>query len=50
MHYLELCKLLKMLILVNTIIKGKVYVLMEVNNLLTYEKKAILMILHWPET
>ena len=36
----------KILILVNIITKDMVYVLMKVNNLLTYEKKAILMILH----
>ena len=40
MLYLELCKLLKMLILVNIIKKDMVYVLMKVNNLLTYEKKG----------
>ena len=40
----------KILILVNIITKDMVYVLMKVNNLLTYEKKAILMILHWLET
>ena len=34
MLYLELCKLLKMLILVNIIIKDMVYVLMKVDNLL----------------
>ena len=50
MLYLELCKLLKMLILVNIIIKDMVYVLMKVKNLLTYEKEAIFMILHWLET
>ena len=50
MLYFELCKLLNMLILVNMIIKDMVYVLMKVNNLLTYGKKAILMILHWLET
>ena len=49
MLYLELCKLLKMLILVNIIIKDIVYVLMEEKNLLTYEKEAILMILQWLE-
>ena len=49
MFYLELCKLLKMLILVNMIIKDMVYVLMKVNNLLMYEKNEILMILHWLE-
>ena len=48
--YLELCKLLKMLILQNMTIKDMVYVLMKMNNLLTYEKKAILIILHWLET
>ena len=31
-------------------IKDMVYVLMKVSNLLTYEKKAILIILHWLET
>ena len=35
MPYLELCKLLKMLILANIIIKDMVYVLMKVKNLLT---------------
>ena len=50
MLYLELCKLLKMLILANIIIKDMVYVLMKVNNLLTYEKEAILMKLQWLET
>ena len=50
MLYLEPCKLLKMLILQNMTIKDMVYVLMKVNNLLTYEKKAILIILHWLET
>ena len=50
MLYLELCKLLKMLILANIIIKDMVYVLMKVKNLLTYEKEAILVILHWVET
>ena len=50
MLYLELCKLLKMLILINVIIKAMVYVLIKVNNLLTYEKEAILMILHRLET
>ena len=49
MLYLELCKLLKMLILINIIIKDMVYVLMKVKNLLTYEKEAILMILQWLE-
>ena len=49
-YKLELCKLLKMLILQNMTIKDMVYVLMKVNNLLTYEKKAILIILHWLET
>ena len=39
-------KLLKMLILINIIIKDMIYVLMKVKNLLTYEKEAILMILH----
>ena len=39
MLYLELCKLLKMLILANIIIKDMVYVLMKVKNLLTYEKE-----------
>ena len=50
MLYLELCKLLKMLILVNIIIKDMVYVLMKVKNLPKYEKEAILMILHWIDT
>ena len=50
MIYLELCKLLKMLILANIIKKDMVYILMKVKNLLTYEKKAILMILNWVET
>ena len=50
MLYLELCKLLKMLMLVNIIIKDMVYVLMKMNNLLTYEKKEILMIQNWLET
>ena len=50
MLYLELCKLLKMLLLINIIIKDMVYVLMEEKNLLTYEKEAILMILQWLET
>ena len=50
MPYLELCKLLKMLILVNIIIKDMVYVLINIKNLLMYEKEAILMILHWLET
>ena len=50
MLYLELSKLLKMLILANIIIKDMVYVLMKVKNLLTYEKEAILIILHWVET
>ena len=45
--YLELWKLLKLLILVNIIIKDMVYVLIEEKNLLTYEKEAILMILQW---
>ena len=39
-------KLLKMMILINIIIKDMIYVLMKVKNLLTYEKEAILMILH----
>ena len=43
-------KLLKMLIVVNIIIKDMVYVLMEEKNLLKYEKEAILMILQWLET
>ena len=50
MLYLELCKLLKMLILTNKKIKDMVYVLMEEKNLLTYEKEAILMILQRLET
>ena len=50
MLYLEPCKLLKMLILVNIIIKDMVYVLMKVKNLLMYQKEAILMILQWLET
>ena len=50
MLYLELFKLLKMLILVNIIVKDMVYVLVKVKNLLTYEKDAILMILQWLET
>ena len=50
MLYLELCKLLKMLVLVNIIMKDMVYVLMKVKNLLTYEKEAILTILHRLET
>ena len=40
MLYLELCKSLKMLIVVNIIIKDMVYVLMKMKNLLTYEKEA----------
>ena len=50
MLYLELCKLLKMLILLNIIIKDMVYVLMKVKNLLTYEKEVILVILQLVET
>ena len=51
MLYLELCKLLKMLLIIQKIIiKDMVYVLMKVKNLLTYEREAILMILHWLET
>ena len=50
MLYLELCKLLKMLILANIIIRDMAYVLMKMNNLLTYEKEAILMILQLVET
>ena len=47
---LELCKSLKMLIVVNIIIKDMVYVLMKMKNLLTYEKEASLVILQWLET
>ena len=43
-------QILKMLILANIIIKDMVYVLMKVKNSLTYEKEAILIILHWVET
>ena len=50
MLYLELCKLLKILILINIILKDMVYVLMEEKNLCTYEKEAILMTLQWLET
>ena len=50
MLYLELCKSLKMLIVVNIIIKDMVYVLMKMKNLLTYEKEASLVILQWLET
>ena len=49
MPYFELCKLLKILILANIIIKDMVYVLMKVKNLLTYEKEAILLILQMVE-
>ena len=49
MPYLELCKLIKMLILSNIIIKDMVYVLMKVKNLLTYEKEVILVILQMVE-
>ena len=49
MPYLELRKLLKMLILANIIVKDMVYVLMKVKNLLTYEKEVILVILQMVE-
>ena len=50
MLYLELCKLLKVLILANIIIKDMVYVLMKMKNLLTYENEVILVILQLVET
>ena len=50
MLYLVLQKLIKMQILQSINTKDIVFVLMKVGNLLTYEKKAILIILRWLET
>ena len=48
--YLELCKLLKMLILQNMTIKDMVYVLMKEVNLVMQELKAVVLILQMVKT